>query len=520
MNKFWLGPPGTGKTWTLIDQVKKYLAKGIHPRDIAYISFTKVAAKEAKTRAIENFPEFSEKDFCNFRTLHSLAHDEVPEVRDNTMQDSDYAELGRQLPFQYDFGDNTDWNSPFDSEGKLATKNPYLQLVNKAVVCKQTIEEAYDGNTNYKLKRSTTYLLDEHLKKYKDQKGLYDFNDYLLLFAGKEVVPSYKVLIVDEAQDLSLIQWDCIERLIENAGDIHIAGDDDQAIFVWAGASVEKFRSFKNREGFKTEYLKQSRRVPQKIYVVAEKIIERDPDRIRKEYLPTENEGHIMEINHLESIIPDVVRTINNSKDCTWMILASTNNMLKEAFGECKKAGIKYDSSRSKPMNEDKVNAIDDWSDFRQGHTKLKGTRIKVIYGYMASNVKRGFKSGKKAPDDLEEYSLQDCIDKFGLLTTDTWDKAFLKLPDQEVQYIKGILDSGKKLTDPSQVRISTISSIKGGEADNVILYRDISWGEKLTKSPESHRKFYVAVTRARSTLIVVSPRNYDLAYNLPIGRD
>ena len=90
---------------------------------------------------------------------------------------------------------------------------------------------------------------------------------------------------------------------------------------------------------------------------------------------------------------------------------------------------VRINSSRSKPMNEDKVNAIDDWSDFRQGHTKLKGSRIKVIYGYMASNVKRGFKSGKKAPDDLEAYSLQDCIDKFGLLTTDTWDKAFLKLP-------------------------------------------------------------------------------------------
>ena len=117
-------------------------------------------------------------------------------------------------------------------------------------------------------------------------KGLYDFNDYLLLFAGKEVVPSYKVLIVDEAQDLSLIQWDCIERLIENAGDIHIAGDDDQAIFVWAGASVEKFRSFKNREGFKTEYLKQSRRVPQKIYVVAEKIIETPKEEINKVWEP------------------------------------------------------------------------------------------------------------------------------------------------------------------------------------------------------------------------------------------
>ena len=45
----------------------------------------------------------------------------------------------------------------------------------------------------------------------------------------------FKVIFVDEAQDLSLIQWAMINKIEKDTEcDVWVAGDDDQAIFGWA----------------------------------------------------------------------------------------------------------------------------------------------------------------------------------------------------------------------------------------------------------------------------------------------
>ena len=66
-----LGPPGTGKTTTLLNEVEKYL-KETDPNRIGYFSFTQKAAYEARDRAMAKF-NYSEDDLPYFRTLHSLA---------------------------------------------------------------------------------------------------------------------------------------------------------------------------------------------------------------------------------------------------------------------------------------------------------------------------------------------------------------------------------------------------------------------------------------------------------------
>ena len=67
------GPPGTGKTTTLLNMVDEALENGTHPHRIAFLAFTRKAANEAKERAAERFGLDPKKDLIYCRTLHSLA---------------------------------------------------------------------------------------------------------------------------------------------------------------------------------------------------------------------------------------------------------------------------------------------------------------------------------------------------------------------------------------------------------------------------------------------------------------
>ena len=55
------------------------------------------------------------------------------------------------------------------------------------------------------------------------------------------MIKDFDVVFIDEAQDLSPLQWKLYDLLKQKATDIYLAGDDDQAIFAWAGADVERF---------------------------------------------------------------------------------------------------------------------------------------------------------------------------------------------------------------------------------------------------------------------------------------
>jgi superfamily I DNA/RNA helicase len=162
------------------------------------------------------------------------------------------------------------------------------------------------------------------------------------------------------------------------------------------------------------------------------------------------------------------------------------------------------------------MKAIQTWEKWRKIETTLPVASIRNIYSYLGDNVTKGYQKGKTFDENEEGYYIQECIADHGLQTEDVWYKAFAGLDTETENYIRNMLANKEKISQNPRITLSTIHGAKGGEADNVLLLPDItkSAADHDDINPdELHRLFYVAVTRAKKSLHILEPKNYDRAY-------
>jgi len=464
----YFGPPGTGKTYKLISRAKAYVRMGIPLDKIAYFAFTKKAAEEARERMpAEN------KDLYYFRTIHSFAFDQLDLNTKKVMQPSDYEKIGKKLNLRVKYYDKYNKEEIF----YLNSDSPYFQMIGKAINRDVSIREEYDRN-EHNSKEIRWHILkniSDNLQNYKTVKKKLDFNDMINQLLLKQDLPRFKAIFIDEAQDLSPLQWKLFDKLKEYTDDIYLAGDDDQAIFAWAGADVDRFIN----EPAKEKVLKYSKRISRAVQessiIPLTNIIGL---RKLKQYYPRDYEGISEKINNLDQI---------DLTEGKWLILTRTISRLIRMTKELRKRNLYYYTNKGKSFVVRIYNAS-------------------VNYNSWC----RGIELDEKEIKDIEEYTgvKQNKWDN-----TVDWFDAFKEANLDERQYIKNMLDNGEDLDDRARIKVSTIHAAKGGEEDNVILCLDI--GDKIKKAikksqakhDEEHRVWYVGGTRARNNLFKLKAR-------------
>ena len=266
-----LGGPGAGKTTRLLEVMDEELLHGLKPHLIAFVSFTKKAVDEARRRAAIKF-KLREKDFLFFRTLHSLCHRQLGIKPDQVMRTGHLREIGDLL------GVPIIGKMSIDDDSGMKDGDKMLFIDNLARNVGRSLKDIYhEINPNFPW--PVVERFSKTLKAYKQKHGLIDFTDMLQNFVKDGGDIGVEVAIIDEAQDLTPLQWQVVDIAFAEAKRLYIAGDDDQAIYEWSGADIDRFLKLGENE---REILPYSYRLPKKIFNEAMALTKRIDRRYKK----------------------------------------------------------------------------------------------------------------------------------------------------------------------------------------------------------------------------------------------
>jgi len=334
-----------------------------------------------------------------------------------------------------------------------------------------------------------------------------------------------KVLIVDEAQDSSVIQRKAEEIMSRNVDYFYKAGDPDQSIFEFAGANPDSFhREFANPE----IELKEGYRCPRVINEYCKKIISpiwahygyERTWKPREELDENGNRTGVVvegEMFYLSDLAQDPFASELKNR-----ILNTKESFIFTFRGGDPTQIINYLISIGMPM---KIAKEDQKTKFKYPAQMIKNQRayIDFVSGKEVTipQLKKFIKVMKddyvlKTEEDLDKqvekgtYNIDWFIDnKYvlpGIKNTNDFQILIKDYPHKNIEtknYVREIVNKNRDLED-HRVFIENIHTIKGKEFDNVV------FDFKLTRDEEMFTKKrlkFVACSRAKKTLWILKSK-------------
>jgi len=526
------GPPGTGKTTSLVNEIKLF-EKDAHR--IAMISLTRATKKAFREVLIKQNVDLP---WQNCRTMHSWAYKALKELKDKKdiiiletqphilkecslevfkTEIRDNAEIEDLSHFLEDMQYSSDPTvALFQAFTKLRTSWDLQNTFPKHVV--NFVKK--EGQEFGMLEPEFFFKTFEKYQKWKKQKGVYDYADLLMLCLKDEINPFQTIkngliLIVDEVQDLYPLAFRVLQKHMKNFNTVILAGDDDQTIFSFTGAKPEYFL---NLEGYEV-VLEQSYRLPRKIYEYAIKIINKNKIRKFKQFYPNDTEGQIDVI-----LYENLIDFLDPQKDT--LLLARTNFIVQEYVQLLEEFNVPYKLILNNVKPSEKIPR------FLQIHESLKNGQdipailklselpekflSEIVYPYvrMRLNVKRLKKEEKELIKEglFKREPLK--AKKFSIpvreILTKNLEEISTNLDKNQIRKWRARLSKIEEWLDP-KIKVGTIHSAKGMEAERVIIDPRITAKieEEMTTQEglEAERRvWYVAVTRAKKELYVIDP--------------
>ncbi|CAM2158311.1 DNA 3'-5' helicase (plasmid) [Pararobbsia alpina] len=542
--------PGAGKTKTIA--TKAALLLGQRDRYVGAVTFSKDAALELRARILTLSGDSGKRRLVA-STFHSLA---FKQIRADRSQQSDVASEG-------------------DRQGLLAGVLQDLDIdwtVEDATALIEKIKTNF-GKVDRGTPEASLYAA------YQDalmRNGKLDFQDMLRLAVegmetGRVKPYPFTDLLVDEFQDTDPLQYRWVQLHAEAGATVTIVGDDDQSIYGFRSAlGYRGMQSFAAEFNAQQIVLGSNYRCRSEILTAADTVIRKNVERIPKVLHAAKGAGGHISASRFQDEYAEAVAAVEElaphlARGASAAILARTNRILDPIEAVCRSHGVPYFrasgySILNRPegavmcnllavIQGAKTNGLDNvlafcgvsTRDLRLLHSKMgasleQQTKANLIDLGLAEATATGYRDFMKRMGEWKAL----CARQFYSLILDgvvEWLSKFAN-KDAAERAIRGTYDVLSRLSGSFTERIeflrqdnnepvdgalvlTTMHGSKGLEWDHVWIARAEEAVVPDEKSPESEerRLFYVAMTRARESLMVtMTKRNPISRFALEAG--
>lgn len=530
-----IGGAGTGKTRMMLDIAEKAMDRpevAGNPFAIGFSSFTRAARAEAASRASSawGIPQADLEKRGWFRTAHSVAYKQLGiepgEVLAGGKEDDKWVSEALGSDVQACFDEDDGGVALYMGDPVAAASLNYWSFARSMVVPLRQVVEADQSpdapGADEVIKRICLYETAKRLE------GRIDFTDMLCRFVGvhndpaigpQDVAPQGGVpdevvgWIFDEAQDASRLLDMACRRLL--TGDsckwAWIVGDPFQVLYSWAGASSKYFMSWD--VGKNQKVMPKSYRCARPILELGERCLQQLPDYWDRGIAPADHDGCIEESENFEDDLADL-----DPREET-LVIARTNRMVSRIAAILDEVGVPFRrvKARSGSYSRD-IGMTGLWKlQHGLGASSEEWTQAIDILPSKTSDGRTWLARGAKSqwskglkdhfdvlfPEDLPAVGATDELRQ--AIATGAWSG----LPDGGAKWAAAAKRYGIENVSNPKVRIGTVHSVKGQEADKVVVLTSV--GRRIRQSEEDsqerhdeeRRIEYVAVTRARRELVI-----------------
>ena len=572
------GGPGSGKTTALLDRVDEMLDDGVDVRDVLIVSYTRAAAAEVRERLAERLdctPKSLRSSVC---TMHAKAYELLNLSRGDVVGEKHKEAFCEEYGIEFeDENDSARRRSARSTTlgNKVIATSQWLQRTERDVAdwydvpfkwdeAEVRLPPEIDDNAQTGNKYTPTWPSDDDRvdipeairawRAYKGEEGVVGFADMLERVKQRSLVPSVDHLVIDEFQDITTLQYGVYETWKPHVDSVLIAGDDDQVVYAWQGADPNLLLDEDVDDGV---VLPNSYRLPSRILNVVNTQISHIEKRQQKDLKPRKQGGSVEAVRSPSMI--DLVRNVRMTIDeddgsvmCLFRARYQMFQFMDEFIGE----GIPFTALTDQRM----------WTDRLRGYVRgieaidegeaIDGLQARRLGEMLADSA---FGTGERddyfdALDELEDAEGVDDLTDLEVAPEFVDEHApfapgpasaadmLTRVSNFQERSVDAYFSGGYSGFDPDRVRLGTIHSAKGREADHVFVATDLT--EKVVEQmaasvddPESvpgvteftkrsdpvptltdneRRVFYVGMSRARERLVLLEGL-VDGAPTLPI---